>query len=600
MIGTKVAHYEITAHLGSGGMGDVYQARDTKLGRSVAIKLLPAEFASDTERLSRFGREAQVLASLNHSNIAQIYGLEESGEMRCIVMELVEGETLQARINWGPIPFAEALAITKQIAEALEAAHEKGIIHRDLKPGNVMLTGEGKVKVLDFGLAKAYDANVSNPHLSHSPTMVSMAATGMGIILGTAAYMSPEQAKGRAVDRRTDIFALGCILYEMLTAKRAFDGEDVTDILGAVLRIEPDWSHLPEGLPPAVPRLLRLYLEKNPKNRRSDASDVRLDIEQVFKEAEQPVRSAEQQIEVLRRPLWKRAVPVVLALLAGGLIAGAALWSFRPASAAVPITRFSIALAEGQTLTNAGRVVVAISPDGSQMVYVANQRLYHRAMSDLEVRPIPGTEAFGAVLNPIFSPDGRSIVFLTFVAATSGPTLRKIALTGGASVTLCPIEENLFGMTWADGRIVFGQGSKGIFAVSENGGKPEILVRAEKGEFLQGPQILPGGETLLYAVAPGGDAAAWDKGKIFVQSLKPGSTRQLVIDGGSDARYISTGHIVYAYGGSLFAVPFDLKRLQVTGGPAPVLEGVRRAVGSGSTHFSLSNTGSMIYLPGPA
>jgi serine/threonine-protein kinase len=573
-------------------MGDVYQARDTKLGRNVAIKLLPAAFAADTERLSRFGREAQVLASLNHINIAQIYGLEESGEMRCIVMELIEGETLQARITRGPIPFAEALTITKQIAEALEAAHDKGIIHRDLKPGNVMLTTEGKVKVLDFGLAKAYDANIANPSLSHSPTMVSMAATNAGVILGTAAYMSPEQAKGRAVDRRTDIFALGSILYEMLTGKRAFDGEDVTDILGAVLRIEPDWSQLPDGLPPAVHRMLRLYLEKNPKNRRSDATDVRLDIEQVFKEQEQPAIVAPQPVDVVKLPLWKRAVPVVLALLIGGVIAGTAIWSFRPA-AALPITRFPIALAEGQSFTNAGRMVVAISPDGSQLVYVANQRLYHRAMSELEARPIPGTESFQAVLNPVFSPDGRSVVFL---AGGSDRTLKKIAVTGGASVTLTPpLEENLFGMSWGDGAIVFGQGSRGIFRVSENGGKPELLVRAEAGELLLGSQVLPDGETLLYTVAPTGDQ--WDKGKIFAKSLKPGVTRKLIIDGGADGHYVSTGHIVYAYQGTLFAVPFDLKRLQVTGGQAPVLEGVRRGVGS--AQFSLSNNGSLIYVPGP-
>src|SRR6516162_2011291 len=301
MIGTRLAHYEITSHLGSGGMGDVYQATDTKLSRSVAIKLLPAAFASDAERLSRFAREAQTLASLNHPNIAQIYGIEESGETRCIVMELVQGETLQARIQRGAIPVNETLKIAKQIAEALEAAHDRGIIHRDLKPGNVMLTEEGKIKVLDFGLAKAYnDSPSSNANLSNSPTMMSMAGT-TGIILGTAAYMSPEQAKGRAVDRRTDIFAFGCVLYEMLTGKRAFDGDDVTDILGAVLRIEPDWTQLPSDLPAGVGKLVRLCLQKNPKNRRSDATDVRLDIEQIEQE---PGTPAAQAVEVVKAPAW--------------------------------------------------------------------------------------------------------------------------------------------------------------------------------------------------------------------------------------------------------------------------------------------------------
>jgi serine/threonine protein kinase len=319
MIGTRLAHYEITAHLGSGGMGDVYQATDTKLGRDVAIKLLPAAFASDPERLTRFRREAQALAALNHLNIAQIYGIEDSGGTSCIVMELVDGETLQARIQRGPIAMTEALSIAKQIAEALEAAHDKGVIHRDLKPGNIMLD-DGKVKVLDFGLAKAYDGRPANSDLSLSPTMTSIAATSAGVILGTAAYMSPEQAKGRAVDRRTDIFAFGCVLYEMLTGKKAFDGEDVTDILGAVLRVEPDWSQLPDGLPADLRRLLRLCLEKNPKNRRSDATDIRLDIEHLLHEP-----GAAAPVVEPPRSFWTRAVPVASALVIGGILVGVAM-----------------------------------------------------------------------------------------------------------------------------------------------------------------------------------------------------------------------------------------------------------------------------------
>src|SRR6516225_4807295 len=288
MIGSTLAHYQISSHLGSGGMGDVYQATDTKLSRSVAIKLLPAAFASDAERLSRFSREAQTLASLNHPNIAQIYGIEESGDTRCIVMELVQGETLQARIQRGAIPVNEALKIAKQIAEALEAAHDRGIIHRDLKPGNVMLTDDGKIKVLDFGLAKAYNDNPSsNANLSNSPTMMSMAGS-TGIILGTAAYMSPEQAKGRAVDRRTDIFAFGCVLYELLTAHQTFDGDDVSQIIAHVLARDPDWSLLPLATPSRIRELLRLCLEKNVKNRLSDATDVRLLIEQAIKELAAP------------------------------------------------------------------------------------------------------------------------------------------------------------------------------------------------------------------------------------------------------------------------------------------------------------------------
>src|SRR5436190_205190 len=277
MIGTKLAHYEITSHLGTGGMGEVYKATDSKLGRSVAIKRLPAAFASDPDHLSRFRREAQVLASLNHPNIAHVYGLEESGETRCIVMELVEGETLQERIKQGPVPVTEALTIAKQIVAALEAAHEKGVVHRDLKPGNVMLTSDGRVKVLDFGLAKAYDANPTSGISANSPTLASMAATNAGVILGTAAYMAPEQARGKVVDKRADVWAFGCVLFEMLTGRHAFEGATVTDTLARVLEREPDWSALPARTPPAIVRLLRRSLRKDTRNRLHDIADAMRD-----------------------------------------------------------------------------------------------------------------------------------------------------------------------------------------------------------------------------------------------------------------------------------------------------------------------------------
>jgi serine/threonine protein kinase len=362
-IGTQLGSHEITALLGKGGMGEVYRARDLKLKREVAIKILPEEFSCDADRVNRFQREAEVLASLNHPNIAGIHDLAVANGSRYLVLELVEGETLADRIARGPIPVEEALHMAIQICEALEAAHEHGIIHRDLKPANVKITPEGKLKVLDFGLAKAYNDNPSNANLSNSPTMMSMAGTNPGIILGTAAYMSPEQAKGRAVDRRTDIFAFGCILYEMLTGKRAFDGEDVTDILGAVLRIEPDWTLLPKDLPAGVRNLVRLCLQKSPKNRRSNATDVRLDIEQIEQE---PGTPAAQAVEGVKAPLWKRAVPVVLASIIVGVIVGAAIWKLRPA-ATLPVTRFTVTLPEGQNYTNPGRSLVAISPDGAQM-----------------------------------------------------------------------------------------------------------------------------------------------------------------------------------------------------------------------------------------
>ena len=591
MIGTRFAHYEITAHLGSGGMGDVYEATDTKLGRSVAIKLLPAAFASDPERLSRFRREAQALAALNHLNIAQIYGIEDAGGTSCIVMELVDGETLQARIQRGPIAVVEALSIARQIAEALEAAHDKGVIHRDLKPGNIMLA-DGKVKVLDFGLAKAYDTPSSNVDLANSPTLVSMAATSAGVILGTAAYMSPEQAKGRAVDRRTDIFAFGCVLYEMLTAKRAFDGEDVTDILGAVLRVEPDWSELPDDVPSGLRRLLRLCLEKNPKNRRSDATDIRLDIDHLLHE---PTAAAPAPIEIPKRPLWARAVPVVSALVIGGILSGVAIWYLRPAAAPGGVTRFSVTLPQGQSFSNTGRKFVAVSPDGSAIVYLANQRIYYRRMSELEARPIPGTETWSAAVNPVFSPDGRSVAFW----ALADRTLKRIAVSGGAAVTLCPADSGVFGLSWGEGGVAFGQGAGGISRVSENGGKPELLVSVKENEAAYGPQVLPGGKAILYTVRATADSD-WDKAKIFVQSLEPGSARQLLFEGGREARFVSTGHIVYAYQGTLFAVPFDVKQLKVTSGPTPVVEGVRNSgATTGASQFSVADNGTLIFVPGP-
>ena len=594
MIGTKLAHYEITGHLGTGGMGEVYQATDSKLGRSVAIKLLPETFASDADRAARFQREARVLASLNHPNIAAIHGLEADSGRTFLVMELVPGETLAERIQRGPIPVDETLAFAKHIADALEAAHEKGIVHRDLKPANVKITPDGKVKVLDFGLAKATEDSPGQSTLSQSPTL-SLAGTQAGMILGTAAYMSPEQAKGLNTDQRSDIFSFGAVFFEMVTGRQAFQGDSVSEVLASILAREPDLSLMPNGLNPKIYDLLRRALEKNPKRRWHAIGDLRVELEAAMAEPLAKPQEAPQGATASPKPLWKRAVPVAAAIVLTAALTSAGMWYFTP-STPKPLTRFPVTLAEGQQFTGRGRMVVAISPDGSQMVYAANSRLYHRAMSELEARPIPGTETWTLPINPVFSPDGRSLAFW----AASDQTLKRIALTGGASVTLCPADP-VFGMSWGADGIVFG-GTKGILRVSVDGGKPEVLVSVENGEIAHGPQVLPGGEAVLYTVSTSA-SNAWDKAKIFVQPLKPGSARQLLIDGGADARYVSTGHIVYAYGGTLFAVPFDLRRLQVTGGggQVPVVEGVRRSAGltTGSAQFSFSDTGSLIYVPGP-
>jgi serine/threonine protein kinase len=386
MIGTRIAHYEITSHLGTGGMGEVYRATDSKLGRSVAIKLLPAAFVSDPDRLSRFRREAQVLASLNHPNIAHIYGLEEFGEMRCIVMELVEGETLQARIQRGPIPVEEAINIAKQIAEALEEAHERGVVHRDLKPGNVILTSDGKVKVLDFGLAKAYETNPSNPSLSHSPTMVSMAATNAGIILGTAAYMSPEQARGKVVDRRTDIWAFGVVLFEMLTGHRAFPGEDLTDTLASVVKLDPKWEAIGAEVSSRIRQVLRVCLQKDPRQRAQAIGDVRLALDGAFETAAPASASPSSTPRA-----WMAAFAIaVLGIIA---LAVPALRHLRETpSSGARFANLTMDLATDLSLgpTNfyrrPSRTAFAIAPDGATVVFSGEVRNPSRRM--LYRRPV--------------------------------------------------------------------------------------------------------------------------------------------------------------------------------------------------------------------
>jgi serine/threonine-protein kinase len=590
-IGSQLGSHEITALLGKGGMGEVYRARDSKLKRDVAIKILPEEFARDPERISRFQREAEVLASLNHPNIAAIYDVQEASGSRYLVLELVEGETLADRLRRGPIPVEEALHIARDICEALESAHEKGVIHRDLKPGNVKVTPEGKVKVLDFGLAKALEAAPASATMSNSPTL-SLAGTNIGVILGTAAYMSPEQARGRPADQRSDVFSFGCVLYEMLTGRQAFQGEEVSDVLASVLKTEANLSLLPANLNPRIREVLRRCLEKNPKLRWHAVGDVRVEIDSILAN---PGGITVEQIDTARiMPLWKRAVPIVIAVILTAAIAGGAVWYFKPAPTPA-VTRFPVTLGEGQRFQFTSRTLVAISPDGSQFIYEANRRLYHRLMSELDARPIPGTETFTAVGNPIFSPDGRSIAFW----AASDLTLKKMPITGGAAITICPAD-NPWGISWGADGIVFGQGPKGIMRVSANGGKPELLVSVKAGELAHGPQMLPGGDAVLFTLASGdGNLEQWDNGRVVVQSLKSGE-RKTLIERGSDARYVPTGHIVYAFGGTLFAVPFDLRRLEVSGGQVPVVEGVRRAGSpTGAAHFSFSNTGSLVYVPGP-
>jgi serine/threonine protein kinase len=589
MIGTKIAHYEITSHIGSGGMGDVYQATDTKLGRSVAIKFLPEAFSHDTERVARFQREARVLASLNHSNIAAIYGLEEVDSRHFLVMELVSGETLADRIKRGAIPIEEALSIAKQIAEALEGAHEKGIIHRDLKPANIKLTPEGKLKVLDFGLAKAWERDQADASVSNSPT-ISMAATNAGVILGTAAYMSPEQAKGRHVDRRADIFAFGCVFYEMLTGKRAFEGEDVSDTLAAVLRAEPDWATLPENVSSGLRTLIQRCLAKDREQRLADISAAKFVLtEQVFTSSSAPSTPAQRQSRL------RATFLIATGVLLGAAAVGAFVWMLMPSTAPPSVVRFSISLPEGQAFSGGRNSSIAISPDGTQLVYAANFQLYRRPISAFEAIPIPGTER-AQIVNLAFSPDGRSIAFWS----TSDDTIKRVPLDGGTPVTVYRGFQGGSTISWGQEGIVFGQLGEGILRVPPDGGTPDrlVMLNLNKSEAAAGPQLLPGANSVLFTLTEGRDDSRWEKAKIVVQSLATGE-RKTLIDG-RDARYLPSGHLVYAVGGIVYAVPFDLKDLTVAGRAVPVLDGVRRLEGSGAADLSVSNTGTLIYVAGPA
>jgi serine/threonine protein kinase len=576
--GTRLGVYEILASLGAGGMGEVYRAKDTKLEREVAIKILPDAVAGDPDRLARFEREARVLAALNHPNIAQIYGVEEGA----LVMELVEGETLGSPIKTGPLPVETALDYARQIAEALEAAHEKGIVHRDLKPANIMITPAGVVKVLDFGLARAADSATASGDPANSPTLT-ISPTRVGMILGTAAYMSPEQARGKVVDRRADIWAFGVVFYEMLTGKQTFTGETITDVLASVVKEQPSLDHLPGR----VRRIVERCLEKNPRQRWQAIGDVRLEIEALLADP----GGMSDASQTAPGPLWKRAIPVLAAAILAAAIGGIIAWNFKP-SAPPSVSRFSVALGEGQTFTNSGRPVIAISPDGTQMVYVANRRLYLRPMGQMEAKAIPGSEDARGVTSPVFSPDGQSIAFFD----NAELVLKRIAVTGGAAVTICQAR-NPWGMSWDSAGIIYGEGTGGILRVSPNGGNPEVLASVKYGELAAHPQLLPGAQAVMFTLTTA--ERDWDQAQIVVQTLKSGA-RKTLIQAGSYARYLPTGHLAYFFGGTLLAVPFDPRRLEVAGGAVPILEGVTRDAFIGVAQFDFSSTGSLIYVPGPA
>jgi eukaryotic-like serine/threonine-protein kinase len=584
--GTKLGCYEVASQIGAGGMGEVYRAHDTKLARDVAIKVLPEAFAHDADRLSRFQREAKMLASLNHPNIATIHGLEQSGGTSYLVMELVSGETLSERVKAGPLGIEEALKIAVQIAEALEAAHEKNIIHRDLKPANVKVTSEGKVKVLDFGLAKAFEGDAADEDMSNSPTL-SRAATMQGVILGTAAYMSPEQARGKVVDKRTDIWAFGCVLYELLSGKQAFHGEDITEILAAVVKTEPDWRAIPSATPPKIRDLLLRCLQKDKSLRMRDAGDARIEIQEALNA---PISAEPVNVYAKRATRWWIPVLMALVALCVGAVPGIVGWNLKPTAPKL-VSRTVITLPPGDQLAVLDFPAIAISPDGSQLAYVAlhggTRQIFLRPLNSLEARPLAGTEGANT---PSFSPDGQWLGFF------ANGKLKKISVGGGAALTLglAPFPA---GITWSGDRaIIFAPTAPSVLErVSDSGGPPQALTHFEKGDGAQmWPELLPGGNAVLFALA----ASPVDVNpRIVVESLSSGKRRDLIA-GGRAPHYAASGHLIYAQGNNLMAAPFDLQQLQVTGAAVPVVDGTFQSGYNGSVQYALSNTGSLAYIAG--
>ena len=581
--GTSLGSYSVSAKIGEGGMGEVYRARDTKLYRDVALKVLPPAFTDDPDRLARFEREAKVLASLNHPNIGGIHGLEESEGIKALVLEYIEGPTLADRIAQGPIPVDEALPIAKQIAEALEAADEAGVIHRDLKPANIKVKEDGTVKVLDFGLAKALETTPEGDP-SQSPTLTA-AATQMGVIMGTAAYMSPEQARGKPVDRRADIWAFGAVLFEMLTGRRAFGGSTTSDTLAAVLKEAPDWSALPSDTPSELRRLLRRSLDKDVTHRLAHISDARLEIHDAQR-APESATSAESTSRARRSvPTWTAATAVIVSLLLGTLffVNGFGRSDDRGTS---PVTRFTTRI-EGRLNWESNAVV--LSPDGRRLVYAFDGRLYLRELDALEASPIPGTE--GAIAG-FFSPDGEWVGFST------QSDLRKVSVPDGTVVKIADASLVHKARWESDDRIYYGlSGATGLFSVSATGGTPQLLVElTEDFGDLDWPQVLPGGEWLIFSVLTS-TSPSWNDAQIVAQSLSTGE-RRVLVDGGFAARYLDSGHLVYMRGGSLLAAPFDLSTLQSLGPAETVVQGIRARSVTGSAHFAISDSGTLSYLAG--
>jgi len=576
-------------------MGEVYRARDTQLGRDVAIKVLPEAVASDPQRLARFDREARLLATLNHPHIATIHGVVVSGVVRAIVLELVDGPTLAERITRGRLPVREAVRLARQIADALDAAHAKGIIHRDLKPANIRITADGQVKVLDFGLAKALAPDVSDDDGSQAPT-ITAGTTREGLVLGTAAYMSPDQARGLPVDKRTDVWAFGCVLFEMLAGQRPFAGETRSDTIAAILEREPAWSRLPDDVPAQIVRLIRRCLEKDAKRRLRDIGDVQSDLDDALITDTAEIGS--RPIRARRTPPWIFWLPAALA------VAAVVVWlSLRsgepgrpPGGPAQPVARFADTLPDGLQLAPAP--ALALSPDGRRLAFVAIQNgtrsLYVRDLDDVAPRLLAGTRDAD---QPFFSLDSRWIGFF------ADGKLKKIAAAGGTPLILCDATTPRGGTWINDNEIVFAPSAASVLVrVPAAGGTPAPLTalnRQLNEASHRWPHVLPGGRAILYAAGPTVSAREWIEAHIVAQSLETGQ-RTEAAPHGTFPRFASTGHLLYVHSGIVYAQAFDAERLQASGEAMPMPERVAQAGGinAGAFQWSTSSTGTMVHMPG--
>jgi serine/threonine-protein kinase len=610
LVGRRIGTFDVRALLGRGGMGEVYRAHDTKLGRDVAIKVLPHAFTAEPNRVASLEREARVVAALNHPHIAAIHGLEESEGVRGLVLELVEGQTLAQKLSEaaGASPpglrLKEALNIARQIADALEAAHEKGITHRDLKPGNVKVTPDGVVKLLDFGIAKVVTGD--GPGLDFTQSQTVTAATRAGLIAGTVGYMSPEQARGKLVDKRTDIWAFGCVLFEMLSGKMAFEGDTVTDTIAAILERDPDWSTLPADTPRAVRRLMQRCLEKDPKKRLRDVGDARVEIEQII---QSPNEDIDADIAVHQSRTWRRRAQIAIA---GGAVAAlsaaglAVLVLSRDSAAAADsrVVRMTIDLPKDQAIGPEFNSKIALSPDGTQLAFTPLPGpVYVRRLNGLENQPLEITTSPGFRGAPLFSPDGTSISFIegNSIYSWARPFL-KASLAGGAPARLVEYDSFHRGDWGPDGWIYWTSSYPGgIVRIRDSGGSidPVTEIDAKRGERSHRfADLLPDGRAIIYTAAFEG-IASYNDARIELWDL---TTRQkkTLIDGGTSAVYSPSGHIVYARQGKLFAAAFDLERREVTGPSFEVLDGVMMSGNTGAAHFSLSERGDLAYVPGAA